>query len=251
MVVWSTSLSTRLKAIASLIVSVVSGILFLNGIPLMFIWLFASLVKLLIVRNWRLFFLLMTAVLLPFGGGIGSPIHALFAIIVATFVTPLGWVQAERVMSYVKPRFIFGMTVVLAIIVVAVRAGVSVPLVTRVANPLLAERERTYQLEHLLLWLHDSRYCGREIAFAESANLPIDSVESAVSRKYRPPAAIEDADLYWRTALQCSEKAGAVQSTPVVFTFGGPELADSVPVFKIDGRYGGDAKVWINKAQQN
>ena len=37
---------------------------------------------------------MLGAVLLPFGGGIGTPIYGLFAIIVAAYVTALGWSQA-------------------------------------------------------------------------------------------------------------------------------------------------------------
>jgi hypothetical protein len=227
-------------------------VFFLNGLPLLLIWLFSSLMKLVLIRNWRLFFLLSTAVLLPFGGGIGSPIHALFAIIIAAFVTTLGWTQAEAAMDYIKPGYIMGVAAILTLIVLAVRMGISVPFVTKVANPLLAERERTYQLESLMVWLQKSNYCGHDITFAESANLPIDSVESAISRANRPPAALEDAQLFWKTALQCqkSDQQNAA-ANPAVLTFGGPELAGSVPVFKVSGRYGGDATIWINNSQIN
>jgi hypothetical protein len=249
-VVLSTKLGRKVKAVTTLGISALSVVFLMNSMPLLLIWLAMSLAKLMLLRNWRLFFLMLTAVLLPFGGGIGSPIHALFAIIIATFVTPLGWMQAEVAMRYVKPSYIFATAAALTLIVLAVRTGIRVPVVTRVATPLLAERERTYQLESLLVWLHSSRYCGHEITFAENANLPIDSVESAISRQYRPPAALVDAELFWRTALQCqnTEQRGKGAS-PVVLTFGGPELDAYMPVFKIDGEYGGDATVWISNSQ--
>jgi hypothetical protein len=253
MVVFSTRIALKLKALAILILSIISVVFFMNGLPLLLVWLSACLIKLLLLRNWRLFFLMSTAVLLPFGGGIGSPIHALFAIIIATFVTALDWTQAEKSLaSFIKPRYVIATAVGVTLVLLMVRAGINVPIVTRVANPLLAERERTYQLEEVLVWLHDSDYCGHEVAFAENANLPIDSVESAISRRNRPPAALEDVELFWRTALQCQkpeQRSGAAK--PVVLTFGGPEMAESMPVFKISGRYGGEAAVWLSNSQKD
>ena len=72
-----------------------------------------------------------------------------------------------------------------------VRAEIKVPIVTSVARPLLAERERTYQLENILAWLHNSDYCGYEVAFAENAGSPIDSIDNAITRRNRPPASFE------------------------------------------------------------
>ena len=60
----------------------------------------------------------------------------------------------------VKPRFVAGALCLSATVIVMVRVGIHVPIVTNVANPLLSEGERTYQLERALAWLHSSNYCG-------------------------------------------------------------------------------------------
>jgi hypothetical protein len=256
MVVLSTGRSLRVKVAAFVFVSGLSVVFLMEGLPLLLIWLCAALIKLVLLHYWSLFFLLLTAALLPFGGGIGSPIHALFAIIIATFVTPLGWAQAERALAFVKPRYIIGTAIAAMVVLSMVRAGIEVPIVTRVANPLLAERERTYQLESILAWLHNSDYCRYEIAYVENANLPIDSVESAITRRNRPPAALEDVQLFWRTILQCQKAEHSAEHSndmapAAILTFGGPALADAKPVFKVDGRYGGDAAVWIRDSQKH
>ena len=89
-----------------------------------------------------------------------------------------------------------------------IRVGIKVPIVTRVASPLLTERERTYQLEHILAWLHNSDYCGYEIAFVENAGSPIDSVESAITRRNRPPAALEMSSFFG--ILFCSARTASI-----------------------------------------
>ena len=43
--------------------------------------------------------LTVTAAVLPFGGGIGSPMYALFVIIVASYITAFGSSGGEKVLS--------------------------------------------------------------------------------------------------------------------------------------------------------
>jgi len=251
LVVFSTGLSSRLKLAASVFVAALSIAFFLKSLPLLFIWFGMVLVKLFRLRCGSLFFLMLAAALLPFGGGIGSPMYVLFAIIVAVYGTALGWSRAENALSFVKPRYVIGTIIAAAIVLLMVRAGIQVPIVTRVASPLLAERERTYQLESILAWLHKSEHCGDEIAFVESAGSPINDAKSAITRRYRPPAGLEDVQLFWDSVLQCpmgehpDNKAGTA-----TVTFGGPVPANSTPIFVVKGRYAGDATVWIGDFQK-
>jgi hypothetical protein len=250
-VVFSMELSPRVKATTFLLVSALSVLFLLKSLPLLLLWLCIVLVKLLRLRCWSLFFLTLTASLLPFGGAIGSPMYALFAIILAAYATPLGWSQAEKALSVVKTRYIMGAIVASTIVILVVRAGIEVPIVTRLATPLLSERERTYQMENILAWLHKSDYCGYEIAFAENAGSPIDSVESAITRRNRPPAWPTDIQLFWTTVLQCRPAKGPkIEVRTAAVTFGGQLLADSRPVFRVEGRYAGDATVWIRDSQK-
>jgi hypothetical protein len=203
------------------------------------------------MRCWSLFFLMLTAALLPFGGGIGTPIYALFAIIIAAYVTPLGWTQAEQALSVFKPGYVIAIIAATTIILCVIRLGIRVPIVTKLATPLLAEREKTYQLENVLAWLHNSDYCGDEIGFAQNAGSPVEDVKSAISRQNRPPAGIHDVQFFWNTSLRChkSERLNDEDQTAIV-TFGGPPLAGSSRVFKIDGKYAEDATVWVSNSQK-
>ena len=250
LVIFSMRLSTRSRFAAILFASALGVVCLLKGIPLLFLWFCVILIKLFRLRCWSLFFLALTAALLPFGGGIGTPIYVLFAIIVAVYVTALGWPQAEKALSFITPRYVIGAILASAIILVMVRAGINVPIVTRAATPLLAERERTYQLENILAWLHTSDYCSDEIAFDTNAGSPIEDVESAITRRNRPPAAIEDVELFWKTVLQC-QKAGHSNNDreTALVTFGEPALANFQPVFAVKSRYAGDAVVWIRDAR--
>ncbi len=250
LVVFSMVLSPRLKLAVGIVVSVLSVAFVLTGLPLLLLWLCAALTKLCRLRCWSLAFVTLAAALLPFGGGIGTPIYALFAIIMAAYATALGWSRAERALSFVKIRYVVGAIVTLMVVMLMVREGIDVPIVTRGARPLLAERERTFQLENILAWLHSSEYCDRYIGFVDDAGNPIDSVKSAITRQNRPPAALSDVQFFWNTVLKC-QKGGRRNQKPgtVIVTFGGSALSNSKPVFEVGGRYAGDATVWIGDSQ--
>jgi hypothetical protein len=246
MVVFSMRLTPRQKITGFLFVSAISAIFVFKSVPLLLLWICAAVIKLFLLRSWSLFFLALTAAVLPLGGGIGSPMYALFAIIIATYVTALEWPQAERALTFFKPQYVLGTIIAVTTILLLVREGIRVPIVTKEATPLLSERERTYQLEDILAWLHNSDYCGCDIAFAENAGSPIESVNNVIAREHRPPAAIEDVRVFWTSDLQC-QKAGhpASLSETAIVTFGGQQLADSKPIFDLKGKYAGDAIVWV------
>jgi hypothetical protein len=251
LVVLSMELSPKAKLAASVCIAALSVVFLMQSLPLLFLWVSAVLAKLFRLRYWSLFFLMLAAALLPFGGGIGAPMYAFFAITVAVYVTPLGWTQAEKALSFVKTRYVIGIILASTIVLLMVRMGIRVPIVTSVASPLLTERERTYQLENILAWLHNSDYCDYEIGFAENAGSPVNSVENAITRRNRPPAALGDVQLFWKTVLQCqkAERPTNRVGTALV-TFDEPASVDLSPAFVIKGRYAGDATVWIRDSQK-
>jgi len=251
--VLSLELSPRLNAGALLIVCGVGAAFFAKGVPLLILWCAIALLKLYRLRYWSLFFLALAAILLPFGGGLGSPMHSLFAIIVAVYVTTLGWTKAEHALLFFRPQYAFGILAVAAVVVLLVRVGIPVPVVTKAATPLLAERERTYQLEKILAWLRNSEYCSCELAFTEPAGSPVSSVESALARRSRPPSAFRDVNFLWQSALQCGSTGDSnanLEKRTATVTFGEPPSAEASPVFEIPGRYAGDAAVWITGTQK-
>jgi MFS family permease len=227
----------------------VAAVLFAAGIPLLMLWFAVVLVKLFRLRLWSLWLLMFSTALLPLGGATGTPTHILFAIIVAAFATALGWQDAEDAVKPASPYYILVPVAAAACCLVLIRSGVHVPVLSRVATPLLSERERTYQMEAALAWLRRSPYCDADLAYAVSAGSPAQSLRSAVTRENRPPADLEDVLVFWNAILRCRggrHSSGRQSARTVVVTFGGPELHDSTPVYEVPGRYAGNATVWVS-----
>lgn len=243
-------LTARARWLAAAGLTLAAAIFYINGVAVLLLWLGMVLVKLFRARDWSLFFLLLGAALLPIGAVIGSPVFALFAIVIAVYATALGCQQPERTLAFLRPWHAVGIAVAAAATILLMRSGVRVPVVTRAATPLLAERERTFQLEQELAWLHRSRFCDDEIAFADNGGSPIDSVENVLTRQHRPPSAIGDVRLFWDSVLRCrsGEQSGNRAGLATV-TFGDQELPGEVPVFTVRGQYGGTSAIWVSESQ--
>jgi hypothetical protein len=222
------------------------------GVPHLLVWFGVALIKVLRQRCWSVAMLLFTSILLPFGSGIGAPSYGLFAIIVSIYVTAMAWPEAERALSFLTPRYVAAIVAASAALLLTLRAGVDVPVVSKVVNPLLAERERTYQLENALAWLHRSNYCSYEIDFTEKAGSPVDSLDNVITRRNRPPSSLEDVRTFWNGTLRCrGSESSRDQSGTAIVTFGDPQqIADASSVLVIKGKYAGDAIVWVQKAHQ-
>jgi hypothetical protein len=246
-VVFSMDVSAKLKALGFFIVSALGLVFIIHSIPLLFIWIGAGLIKLIRLRRWSLFFLMLTAALLPFGGGIGSPMYGLFAIILAAYATAMDWSRAESALSLLKTRYVAGAITAALIVLLMVRMGIDVPIVTNAARPLLAERERTYQLENILAWLHGSEFCSDQVGFVAHAGSPVYDVESAITRKDRPPASLGDVQFFWDDVLRCPEGKDSKNSDQTaIITFGEAAVANASPVHEVRGKYASNAIVWIS-----
>jgi hypothetical protein len=230
---------------------VATGVVFIGlaalvqGLPVLLVWISTAIAKLILRRSFGLTIALLTTVFLPYAGRIGGPVYGLFPIALTAFVTALDCPAIERRLQLIHTRYLVVPLMGLLLIVVALRVDMRVPLVSAAARPLLAERERTYQLEHALAWLGASPYCAHDLTFGEASGSPIESVESALIRRHRPPAALEDVLPFWNVALRCKEgdNVGRVRGVAAI-TFGG-QTANGRQVFEVEGRYAGPTAVWI------
>jgi hypothetical protein len=243
---WSMEIAVRTRIAVAVGITLAGACFLIFNVPLLLLWMLVVIGKLLHRRLWTLFWATIVAVLLPYGGRIGGPIYALFPIILAVVVTSLGWTGAESRLRLLDRKYPVAFVSALVVIVVAMRVGVPVPVVSTFAKPLLAERERTFQLEHALAWLAKSKYCAHDIVFAQASGSPIDDVKSAIDRRYRPPSDLQDVTPFWRAALQCvpDERAGRTRGIATV-TFGGQELTSGTRVLDLSGRYAGPVTVWV------
>jgi hypothetical protein len=242
----SMDLDPKWKFLLSAIILIMGAGFWTAHIPLVLLWILVALYKLIYLRNWELAVPLVVATGLPYGAGIGAPVYGLYALVLAVFVTPLGWSSAEEKLRFLDYRYATAFMTALLLIVAGMRAGASVPLVSQLAKPLLVERERTFQLEHALSWLASSDYCTYGLAFAAPSGDPVDSIEEALTRRYRPPATLDEAAYYWDNNLRC-QRGESKPDQLVTITFGGQELKNAGKIFDLPSSNAGAATIWIGQ----
>jgi hypothetical protein len=205
------------------------------GLPILPLWIAAALVKAGLHRRFALGLMLAVSLGLPFAGDAGSPTYLVFAFALATVILALDVAPIERALAAFQPRYALAGSAALLLLACLLRAGVSVPVVGSLARPVLAERERTQQLDRLLRQLLASPARMHPVRFATDAAAPVQS-GGALDRRRRPPTQQVCLDSYL-LHVRGRPEAGA---SPVYLSFGdGP--VPGTPLLTVPGRYAGPA----------
>jgi len=227
------------RTMAALTTLILAGAGKAAGLPVLPLWIAWACVKCARGGHWAMTSLLAACALLPIANPTGSPTYALFAILVATCASALDERGADAALDRVRwvPA---AATAALLALALAVRAGLPVPFVSRLARPLLAEGERTRQLEVLADRLLASPYRREPVRFATATANPVDlNVRDAVDRRFRPPTE----DHHLTTWLDWKRGGAATGRDTLLLAFGGETRAGTDTLFVARGRYAGDALV--------
>ncbi len=214
-------------------------------IPVLMLWLVVAGLLALARGEWRLAAMLGAAFLLPLGSGVGAPAYALFGIMLALSITATGHDKLENLARRVPAAML------VLIIVGAMALGLTqrhrdMPGLARLAQPLLAEKVRTEQLEHGLHWLMQSPWCHAQVGFLEDSLPPAQSTGNLIKRDHRPPTSEEDLQLYWGTA-RCPAQGPSTESAHalILFTFGGQAAPQGQLLWRLDTAPAGLMQVWL------
>jgi hypothetical protein len=122
-------------------------------------------------------------------------------------------------------------------VALALRAGWPVPVLARVAQPLLAEGERTWSFRMLADHLMASPWRGHPARFVRSAPSPVQA--DALDRRFRPPTD----DHHLATWLDWKRGGPAESGDTLLIGFGGDAPPGTDTLLAVRGRYSGDALV--------
>jgi hypothetical protein len=97
----------------------------------------------------------------------GSPTYTIFALTACSCVVPLGYSSLEK-----GSVFHDSIALVALILVISTSAflttGVHLPIISRLANPLLAEKEKTFQMEDIIRWMMTSDFREYRLVLSEA-----------------------------------------------------------------------------------
>lgn len=227
------------------LVAIGAGVLYFAGIPIIILWIIICLVKAIGLRKYSLAFVLMGTFSFPLFAGTGSAAYAIFVLPVCAFVTTIDLDALDLQLSNVTRRISYPLAIVAATAVILIRLGWEVPFVTAFSTPLLAEREKTFQLEKVIRWMTTSDYWGWELRLGQSTGNPVD-LENPIDRRFRPPTYQRYLDAYI-ASLQKADRTVIIQNRSLDVYFGGAKIENAVQVFSLSGKYAGDVTVYSHE----
>lgn len=207
------------------------------GLPVLPLWIAWAGIKSVRRGRWAMAALLAATALLPMPNPTGSPTYAVFAVFVAVCATASDELGIEGMLYAVRPLHVAGVLAGILALALVLRAGVPVPVLDKLARPLLAEGERSRQFEVLVTRVMASPWRGSPARFLHPAANPTDA--DAVDRRFRPPTD----DIHLATWLDWKRGGPPAGADTLVLTFGGEGVAGMDTVLWARGRYAGDALV--------
>jgi len=220
--------------LVTLVLAVVARAFGLPVLPLWLMWVAAKSVR---RGRWTMTALLAACALLPAPNPSGSPTYAVFAVFVAACATALDEAGSDAALRGLRGAWVPAAVAAVLALALAVRTGWPLPALSRVAAPLLAEGERTRQLEVLAGRLLASPWREEPARFLRAAPGPAEA--DGLDRRFRPPTD----DHHLETWLDWRRGGPATGADPLWIGFGGDTRAGLEPVLTARGRYAGDALV--------
>lgn len=237
---WSLRTRWFSPAGAAIGTAVLTGVAWFLGVPLIAVWIVVCLLKAALMRKWWLVFVIGGASLLPAPAATGSPTYAVFVILMSTGTLALGWSDAEQRIHGWVDRLAIPVVAAAFVLLVLVRLDVSVPGISRLAAPILAEKERTYQMEEMARWLVASPYRDHEPVFLRSSLNPRAATD-VVDRRFRPPTNQEYLSKYMRMV-----RGGEAAPERVVFIgFGGEDMPGGTRLMDLSAPHAGTASMFL------
>jgi hypothetical protein len=240
----SINIPYRSKLILYVFITFISLLFFLMGIPIIIIWILVCLLKVLLTRKWSIALLIFTAFSFPLYTGTGSPTYAIFVLMACAYAAAKGWLYVDDKLHFVNNTLAVSLSIFAMIMVCCLRCGINIPLVSKLANPLLAEREKTFQLEDIINWMMESEYKEYKLILNQPAYNPIESVDNAINRKFRAPTSqyyLNDYINSLRPYLY--EKKNSKKE--LIVCFGMQKINNLKVVYIIKGKYSGNAIAYL------
>ena len=226
----------RMHFIGGAVAAVVAAAFMLTGLPVIFCWIAGCLVNVLRHRQMALAALIVACATIPLATGSGSPTYALFVLMpcIAAIADDLPLPGSQ---SMHRRAAVAAITITLALLV-ALRAGIALPVASKFIVPLLAEKEKTQQLMSAFTWLDDQPNLTGRLELCSAAMAPAAD-KSALDRTYRAPVHAWEFGEYVKARFGPRLASGR----PLELCFGGQQLPDAETLYSLPGRWAGTASI--------
>jgi hypothetical protein len=237
--IWTIPTTNIKRLVSVFVISALSGVFLYYNIPVLLLWICILSIQSIMQKRWILLSLMLSTLLFPAATATGSPSYSVFVLIASSYamVYLFRFQQFERFLQryYWLVRLFVTCCILLFFFI---KTGNHIPVVSNIVNPILAEKEKTNQLEIIISWYQHSNFSSRRLQLFDSAENP-SVASNAINRKHRPPTSQKYLDAYLGKCV-----SSLPESIPLVITFGDKYLQSRKILFSVPGRYNGTAIVF-------
>ncbi|WP_141562741.1 hypothetical protein [Mycobacterium neglectum] len=231
----------KLKGITAIATALVGVIFIYFGIPVLFLWIAMCLLKVLLLKQWWMALVLTCTAIFPAPTATGSPTYVVFVLMVCAAILPYGWTSMEQRLGASTRIGAAVAIAAAAVLLILLRSGIEVPVVSRIAQPLIAEREKTFQMEEIVQWHLSSQYADYPLIFVRDASNPTDASDT-IDRTFRPPTNQKDLFTYER-GMGDHGPAIVPAGKHLVVGFGGDSMPPGETLLVLPAQQAGEARV--------
>jgi len=235
--VLSLEIPLQTKVSIGSIITILSLVFIRLNLPILILWVFVCLMKATLMKKWRIVLLIIVTALLPIATATGSPTYTIFVLMTCSTVVPLGWSILEKDFIFYN-NMVITFLISICLILVLLKNDVDIPIISRLVRPILAEKEKTFQMEEIIKWLIGSNYAEYRLVLRQPAESPIRSAD-AIERTHRAPTSQNYLDIYCSSQIPKYGIAGEL-----IVCFGEEKIDGAKRIYTVAGKYNGEAIVY-------
>jgi len=229
-----------IRIISALVIIFLSIIFFLLGLPLFLILVFSVLIKLFYKKEWVLLSILIPLIIFPAIVSSGAATKSSLFIPFLIFAISLNLNYIESTLLKQNKIIYWILIFLLFILSILSRLGNNLPLVDKITQPILIERDKTYQLSKIIDWYLNSDFKDCKLILSQdqaSLNIKTKNLE----RNQIPPTVQGYLDEY----ISAKKKELSIKDLDceIYVTFGNVDL-EKILLKEFHSNYAGIAKVY-------
>lgn len=233
------------KMIIGLLCTILSIYFYSHNLPITIIWIIISLIKMILIRKWSIAFLILLTVPLPLGLPFGSPTYSIYAVMACTIAFPFGWQKIEEKINFITLKTVVPIYILAIIIMILVRSGINIPVISPISKPLLAEKEKTFQLRNIMDWAVNSKFKDYKLVLHREKLNPSSNQSESINRTNIPPTSQMYVDIYMKMKIGIPNEQ-MDSSKKLIITFGNEKIYDMHLLKRIKGKFAGDAMIFYH-----
>jgi hypothetical protein len=171
---------------------------------------------------------------------------SIIVVMICITIVSLDWERIEKGLSIFDQKYILYLNIMpflFGLILVLLKMDVQLPVISKIARPILEKKEISEQMTKIVDWYMISAFKGYEIVVDECFNYSQNSISKR--KVFLAPVSNHALNEYLRT-MNNFEVQKEKFSDRIYVCFGNSKVESDKHIYTVKGRYAGDAQVYLS-----